>query len=186
MALTGVGASPVPSPLPAVLWRFVTRSLTLLVIAFLAAGCAKTPTTPEPSGITISAVSPPSGTVVVPPQYPDNAIGGVVIPPDSGVISVSLSIRSAHEVPWAQLNVYLLTASDYCGQNLPDSPTWEFLPEGWTTTYTVTGFQIYQLPCDVAGVRAMFHARNSGALTPPTPAETIADATFPVSLQIRR
>jgi hypothetical protein len=166
---------------PSAVWR-----LSLLTLAVLGSGCHDTPTTPEPSAVTIRFVSPPSGVVVVPPQYPYYALGGVVIPPGSGLIAVNLTMRSAHEVPWAQLNVYLLTGDDYCGQNLPDSPTWGFLSEGWTTDYTVTGFQVYRLPCDVTGIRAMLHTRNNGALTPPTPAETIAETTFPVSLQIRR
>ena len=35
------------------------------------------------------------------------------------------------------------------------------------------------------GVRAILHTRNSGALTPPSAAETIADATFPIAYFIR-
>lgn len=164
------------------------RSLTLVVLGLLASGCSHSPSTPDiQTSLVVTAVSPPSGgTVVVPAQYPFNAIGGVVLPPQSGLISVSLSIQVAHEVPWAQLYVYLLSGSDYCGQNLPDAPTWGFLPSGWTTTYTVTGFQVYNLPCDVTGVQAFFHTRNNGLLIPPTPAETIAQATAPASFQIRR
>ncbi|PYQ23806.1 MAG: hypothetical protein DMF81_07605 [Acidobacteria bacterium] len=127
--------------------------------------------------------------MVVPEQYPPIVAGGVILPPHSGLISVGLSLASAHEVPWAQLNVYLLTSDQglgYCGQNLPDSPTWSFLTPGWTTTFTVTGFQVFRLPCEVTGIRAMLHMRNNGSLTPPTPSETIAEATFPMSFQIRR
>ena len=125
----------------------------------------------------------------MPEQYPPIVAGGVILPPHSGLISVGLSLASAHEVPWAQLNVYMLTADQglgYCGQNLPDSPTWSFLTPGWTTTFTVTGFQVFRLPCEVTGIRAMLHMRNNGSLTPPTPSETIAEATFPMSFQIRR
>ena len=95
-------------------------------------------------------------------------------------------MHSAHEVPWAQLNVYLLSGSDYCGQNLPDSPTWGSLPAGWTDSYTVTGFQVYRVPCDVTGIRAMLHARNNGLLTPPLPSETIAETTASTSFRIVR
>ena len=98
-------------------------------------------------------------------------------------------MTSAHDVPWAQLNVYLLTggqSTEYCGQNSPDSPTWSFLPSGWTTTFAVTGFRVYRLPCEVTGIRAMLHMRNNGSATPPTPTETIAEATLPLSFQIRR
>jgi hypothetical protein len=169
------------------------RLQSFVALGLLTAGCGSSPTTPEApadSSIVIAAVSPSSGsTVVIPAQYPYFVPGGVVLPPQSGQIAVSLSIRSAHEVPWAQLSVYLLTggqSSEYCGQNLPDSPTWQVLPSGWTTTLTVTGFQIYRLPCDVTGVRAMLHMRNNGLLIPPTSSETIAEATLPVSFQIRR
>ena len=103
-------------------------------------------------------------------------------------------VDNTHEpsenVPWTQLNVYLLTggASDqYCGQNVNDSPTWQFISPGWTTTVTVTGFRVYQLPCEVTGLRAMFHMRpNNGLLTPPSPTETIAEAIVPTNLHLRR
>jgi hypothetical protein len=92
-------------------------------------------------------------------------------------------------VPWAQLSVYLVSGEggiEFCGLNDPDAPTWRFLPSGWTTTYTVTGFQVYRLPCEVTGIRAMLHMRNNGLRLPPTPTETIAEATLPVRLSLRR
>jgi len=169
------------------------RHLILFGLGLLAFGCGTSPTTPSPpaaSSLVINAVSPASGTtIVVPEQYPYFDLGGVVIPPHSDLISVNVSVTSAHEVPWAQLSVYLLTGPErlgYCGQNLPDAPTWSFLPAGWTTTYTVTGFQIFRLPCEVTGVRAMLHMRNNGLLIPPIPSETIAEATVPVSARLRR
>jgi len=73
-----------------------------------------------------------------------------------------------------------------CGENGPDSPTWSFLPSGWTENYTVTGFRVFRLPCDVTGIRAMLHMRNNGLVGPPIASETIAEATMPVSYQIRR
>jgi hypothetical protein len=169
--------------------------MRFLIVASLgvlasACDCATAPSTPAPSSLVFTATSPPSGsTVVVPAELPYIIPGGVVIPRGSGLISVGLSATSAHEVPWAQLSVYLLTGDgrlDYCGQNDPDAPTWQFLPPGWTTTYTVTGFRVYRLPCDVTGIRAMLHMRNNGLLIPPTPTETVAEARFPVSFQIRR
>ena len=84
---------------------------------------------------------------------------------------------------------YLLTggtSTEYCGENGPDGPTWSFLTPGWTTTYTVTGFRVYRLPCEVTGIRAMLHMRNNGLIIPPTPSETIAEATLTESLHIRR
>jgi hypothetical protein len=36
------------------------------------------------------------------------------------------------------------------------------------------------------GFRVMLHMGNNGLLTPPTPAETIAEATVPASFQLRR
>lgn len=165
--------------------------LVLAALGILAWACGSSPTAPtDNSSIVFAAVSPPSGsTVVVPEEYPYNVPGGVIIPRGSGSISVTVSITSAREVPWAQLNVYLLTgdqSADYCGQNLPDSPTWSSLPSRWTTTYTVSGFQVFRLPCDVTGIRAVLHTRNSGLGIPPTPGETIAEATLAASYRIRR
>ena len=170
------------------------RRLILIALGLLAYGCggSASPTAPTPvtSSVVIAAASPASGsTIVVPEQYPYIVPGGVVIPPGSGLISVRVSMTSAHDVPWARLSVYLLTggtSTEYCGENGPDGPNWSFLKSGWTTTYTVTGFRVYRLPCEVTGIRAMLHMRNNGLLIPPTPSETIAEATLPGSLQIRR
>ena len=171
------------------------RLLFPTVLVLLACGCgrASSPSDPSPparSAVVFTGVSPVSGsTIVVPEGYPYILPGGVVIPLHSGLISVGLSVTSAHEVPWAQLSVYLLTGDqrlEYCGQNDPDAPTWQFLTPGWTTTYTVTGFRIHRLPCEVTGIRAMLHMRNNGLLIPPMPTETIAEATLSANYRIVR
>ncbi len=162
-------------------------------LGLLAAACgssATAPSTPPESRMAFTAILPPSGnTVVVPADIPANSLGGVVIPRNSGLVSVGLSMTSGHDVPFARLSVYLLTggtSSQYCGLNDPDAPTWQFLTPGWTTTYTVTGFSVYRLPCDVTGIRAMLHMRDNGLFAPPTPSETVVEATSPVSFQLRR
>jgi hypothetical protein len=150
------------------------------------------PTAPTPieSNVVIEAATPASGsTIVVPEQYPYIVPGGVVIPKDSGLISMRLTLVSSHDVPWARLSVYLLTngtGTDFCGDNGPDAPTWSFLTTGWTTTYTVTGFRVYRLPCEVTGIRVMLHMRNNGLNTPPTASETIAETTLSEALHLRR
>jgi hypothetical protein len=165
----------------------------LLSTGLLTCACGtSTSVTPDTVGsrVVVVRTAPPTGsTVVVPAELPYIVPGGVVIPRGSGLLSVHLSVTSAHQVPWAQLSVYLLTGEgrlDYCGQNDPDAPTWQFLPSGWTATYTVTGFRVSRLPCDVTGIRAMLHMRNNGLLIPPSPSETVAETTFPLRLQIRR
>jgi hypothetical protein len=169
------------------------RYLALAALALVACACGDSPTSPDETGdsrLTILETTPATGSVVaVPSQYPYIVPGGVVLPPGSGLISVRISMRTAHEVPWARLNVYLLTgdgASEYCGENGPDAPTWQFLPAGWTTTLTVTGFRVYRLPCEVTGIRAMLHMRNNGLIAPPLPSETIAEATLARHLVINR
>jgi hypothetical protein len=162
----------------------------VLCLALVSSACGESssaPSTPVASSVAFTSSSPASGVIVVPDALPYHAVGGVVLPPESGLISVGLTLGSARELPWAQLNVYLLTGdgSGYCGQNLPDSPTWTSLRPGWTTAVTVRGFQIYQLPCRVTGIRAMLHTRDSGVLTPPSPAETIAEATLSTRFEIR-
>ncbi|HEX6737828.1 MAG TPA: hypothetical protein VF310_06145 [Vicinamibacteria bacterium] len=169
------------------------RYLSLVALTLLTVACGEDtmgPSQPASSRMDITAVSPAAGSVVViPPSFPVFDLGGVVLPAQSGFVSVGLSMTSASAVPHAQLNVYLLTDEPgvgYCGQNLPDSPTWGALPSGWTTTFTVTGFQVYRLPCRVTGIRAMLHTRTGGALTPPRPDETIAEATSTVRFELRR
>jgi hypothetical protein len=162
----------------------VSRTLLALAPAMmLGAGCGTTTPTPTPavSRVTLVQLSPPGGTIVVPEGTPP----GAFIPRGSGLLSVGLSVTSARELPWAQLNVYLLSGDSYCGQNLPDSPTWRPLPSGQTIELAVTGFQVYRLPCDVSGIRAMLHTQDSHVLTPPPPSETVAEATFPASYQLR-
>jgi hypothetical protein len=166
-----------------------------IVLALGAAACggsasSSVPTPVSSSRVVIANTTPaPGSTIVVPEQYPYIVPGGVVIPRDSGLISVRLTLTSSHDVPWARLSVYLLTggtSTDYCGENGPDAPTWSFLTPGWTTAYTVTGFRVYRLPCEVTGIRAMLHMRNNGLIAPPLPSETIAEATLSQTLEIRR
>jgi hypothetical protein len=139
----------------------------------------------SPSGvgrIVIGQPTPGAGSTLSTSGTPP----GAFIQRGSGVLSIPISLESGRDVPWAQLNVYLLTADgNYCGQNLPDAPAWGPLDEGEAINVAITGFQVYRLPCDVTGVRAMLHTRNNGLLIPPTANETIADATMPVSYTIR-
>lgn len=169
--------------MPPQLW-----SMLLFVMSLTAAAC-NSPTGPSADSLTIRLSQASGSILTVPPQYPYNAIGGVLLPFGSGVLSVSVAMTVGHNVPRAQLNVYLLTggaADQYCGQNLPDSPAWQFLTPGWKQTVTVTGFQVYRLPCDVTGIRAMLHQRNNGLLTPPTASETIVENTLATSWHLVR
>ena len=164
-----------------------------MAVGLLAAGCGADTAGPSSTGgsLRVTAVTPRArSTVVIPSFYPYIVPGGVAFPPGSGLLSVGLSMRLTRDVPRAQLNVYLMTgdqASDYCGQNSPDAPAWGPLPAGWTRTYTVTGFRVYRLPCQVTAIRAMLHTRaDNGLLIPPSPEETIAEATIPVGYEIDR
>ena len=83
-------------------------------------------------------------------------------------------------LPWAQLSVYLMTADgSYCGQNLPDAPTWGPFGARQTETLTITGLQVFRLPCAVTGVHVYLHMRNNGLLIPPTTSETAAEDRRP-------
>ena len=167
--------------------RLVLLGTTCLLT--LACG-SDTPSRPATDAVSVTSVSPAPGSIVTVPGSLDYIVpGGVALPPGSGLISVGVDMTSGRTAPWAQLNVYLLTGgttTEYCGQNTPDSPTWPSLTPGWTTSHTVTGFRVYNLPCEVTGVRVMLHTRNSGLLTPPTAGETIAEAVVPAGFLIRR
>jgi hypothetical protein len=76
----------------------------------------------------------------------------------------------------------------YCAQNLPDAPGWEPLVKGQTASVTISGFQVYRLPCDVTGIRAYMTTRDirrGGLLTPPPADETVASGVLAVNYQLR-
>lgn len=160
------------------------RCCSALLAAVSLAACDTTSPTPT-SRLTITQPTTASPGVV-------HSSGGFVAR-GSGELSIPIAFESGREVQWAQLSVYLLTtttppaeptsALTYCAQNLPDAPTWGGLNEGQQAVVTVSGFQV-RTPCQVTGVLAVLHTRNSGLLTPPTESETIASATIPVSFRI--
>ena len=165
----------------------------LILSALLAIGCDKSPTEPSDSpknALTIISTSPAAGaTVTLPPSYIFITPGGLVVPPGSGHLSANINLSVANDVPWAQLNVYLLTGgmnNEYCGQNSPDAPTWQFLKRGWSSSVNITGFRIYRLPCDVTGIRAILHMRNNGVATPPTGTDVIAEMSAVTNIRIRQ
>jgi hypothetical protein len=168
------------------------RLLMPAFLALLASACGSVtgPDDPPVNRVTFAGTVPRTdSTLIVPAEWPYIIPGGVVIPRGSGFLPVGLTVASGRDVPWARLSVYLLTGdttTSICGQNDPDAPTWGGLPAGWSTTYTVTGFRVYRLPCEVTGIRAVLHTRNNGLLTPPLPSEIVAEAVLPVRLHLRR
>jgi len=163
----------------------------VLFLTFVAACGDEGMTTPPPvapTAVTIGAVAPSSGTLTVPESLPYSFPGGVLLPRGSTFLNVGTTVTLDHAEPYARLSVYLLTGGttdQVCGQNDADSPSWTALPAGWTTTYTVTGFRVYRLPCDVTGVRVVFHKRNDDHLgTIPSSGFILAESTTNVSLHI--
>ena len=139
----------------------------------------------SPSAVAVTAVSPPSGSTIAPTGTPP----GAFLPRGSGLLGATVTVTAGEDLPFARLELFLLTPDSgaYCGQNLPDSPTWRPFPKGQTITYTVTGFQIFRLPCQVTGIRAVFHTRDNPNLGGIPPANFIvADATLPVVYGLRQ
>jgi hypothetical protein len=149
-----------------------------LSLAILSTGCGG-PTAPAPvRSLTISTPTPAPGGVIPTIQR------GIqyFVDRQSGQFSVPITITSDREVPFAQLYVYLYTADGtYCGQNLPDTPSWGPYNKGQTVSVAISGFQISRPSCDVTSIRAWLHTRNSGLLTPPTVSETVADGMLSVN-----
>ena len=147
-----------------------------------AAGCSddKMPTQPSaPASVTISDSTPAPGTTLRPIGTPP----GAFFERGSGAFGVTISVTGGAELPFAQLAVFLMTAdpTSPCGQNNPDWPNWKPFARGQTVTYTVTGFQVFRLPCEVTGIRAIFNTRDDLHLGGIPPANLIvADTTFPV------
>jgi hypothetical protein len=156
------------------------RACYILLASWSLIGCDEA--APTSSTLTLTNISPPSGSTV---RASRGTPPGVFIDRGSGALSMDITILPAREASWAGLYVYLLTADgNYCGQNLPDAPTWGPLRAFGSERVTVSGFQVFRVPCDVLGLRAMVHTRNTGLLTPPVASETVAEATVPVSLRI--
>jgi hypothetical protein len=132
--------------------------------------------------VTITNIAPASGSVITPSR---GTPPGVFVDRGSGKLTVTVAVQSIRESSFAQLYVFLLTAGgNYCGQNLPDMPTWQPLRPALPEQVTITGFQVFQVPCEVVGIRAMLHTRTGGALFPPSADQTIAETTMPISLRI--
>ena len=164
--------------------------IALVSLALLTAACGNddmTPSAPSTAvtSLLISSPTPASGSTLTPTGTPP----GTFFTRGSGQFGVTISITNGSALPFAQLAVFLLTAGNadgYCGQNLPDWPTWRPLAAGQSVTYTVTGFQVFTLPCEVTGIRAVLNTRDDTHLggIPPTNF-IVADSTMPVVYHLR-
>jgi hypothetical protein len=161
------------------LWSMV------LFLAVATSACSdSTAPTPMQSTLTIAPPAPSTGSTI---HVTVGAPPGLFIPRGSGQLSIPITVTSAREVPWAQLYVYLTTGPntmDYCAQNLPDAPTWAPFVKGQSVTMTISGFQVARLPCEVTGIRAFLHTRNTGLLTPPISTDTVAEGSMNVTYHL--
>ena len=155
----------------------VARSAKVGVVAAALLTVACSLTSPDPvSRLTISTPTPPPGSVI-----PITRIGiQSFISRGSGVFSVPVTVTSDREVDWAQLRVYLYRGpgfNDWCGQNLPDAPTWGPYRKGQTASVTISGWQLSG-PCEVTSIRAWLHTRQGGLGAPPNESETVASGSL--------
>lgn len=159
---------------------FRIASVCLAAVIFTP-GCGS-PTEPS-AALTISTPTPAPGSVI-----PIIRIGiQSFIERGSGQFSVPVTVTSDREVPWAQLRVYLYRGPgfmDYCGQNLPDAPTWGPFKKGQTASVTISGWQLSG-PCEVTSIRAWLHTRNNGLGAPPNDSETVASGSLTVNYTFR-
>ena len=167
-----------------VLARLPLRPVALFLAALAASAC-ESAAAPDPvKSLTIATPTPAPGSVI-----PLTLNGShYFVARGSGLFSVPVTVTSDRDVPWAQLYVYLYDGSPglgYCGQNLPDAPTWGPFSKGQTVRVTISGWQVSRTPCQVTSIRAWLHTRNTGLLTPPTEAETVATGSLTVSYTFR-
>jgi hypothetical protein len=153
------------------------RNALVLAVSLVLTAC-DSPSAPSVAGrLTIATPTPPPGSVIPATQNGSQYF----IARGSGLFSIPITIQSDRDVPWAQLSVYLYDGTggmDYCGQNLPDAPTWGPFSKGQTASVTISGFQISRVPCRVTSIRAWLHTRNNGLLIPPTESETVVDGAI--------
>ena len=162
------------------------RSLFLVLFAALAGACGDdSPTEPssQQAGIVAGTIVPANGgSVTTTGQLP-----GAFVQRGSGGLAIPLTISARHDLPFAELMVFLQDANGVdCASNSPDRPTWAPFRSSHFETVTITGFQVGRLPCAVARVRVYLHARNDPHLNTPPPSDLIlAEATLPASFTIR-
>lgn len=166
--------------------RIFRRLSVVTVLASFTTACGS-PNAPTPvSSLVISTPTPaPGSTISATPigiQW--------FVARGSGLFSVPIAISSDRDLPYAKLNVYLWDNSggslSYCGQNIPDSPVWQPFAKGQTVTVTISGFQIFRVPCNVTSIRAWFHNQiDTGGLTPPPDSFTVATHNLPVTYTFR-
>jgi hypothetical protein len=158
----------------------------LAVSVGLMIGCSDDPPTapsPVPAGITAGAIVPANGASVTATGEPP----GAMLLRESNSVMVPLTLTSGRDVSFAELMVFLQESNgNSCGANTPNRPTWAPLRATDRVTVTITGFQVFRLPCNVVSIRALVHTRiNPSLLTVPTPDEILADITIPASFVIR-
>ena len=136
----------------------------LVFVAALVPACSGHDASPTPvvttSTVALTSPMPATGSTLMPIGTPP----GTFFTRGSGQFGVTVTITAGQDLPFAQLAMFLLTpgnADGYCGQNLPDWPTWRPFARGQTVTLTVTGFQVFSLPCEVTGIRAAFTLMQS-------------------------
>jgi hypothetical protein len=161
----------------------------LLFVAALMPGCSRDDTSPTPvptaTTIVLSSPMPAPGSTLTPIGTPP----GTFFTRGSGQFGVTVTITAGQDLPFAQLALFLLTTTNpggYCGSNLPDWPTWRPFKRGQTVTLTVTGFQVFALPCEVSGIRAVFNTREDlHQLSVPPANFIVAETTLPVVYHLR-
>ena len=164
--------------------RMKRTSVAAVMVAVIMSACGSPSGPSAVRSLTISMPTPAPGSVI-----PVTLNGSqYFLARGSGLFSIPMTVSSDREVPWAQLSVYLFDGSaggGYCGQNIPDAPTWGPLSKGQTASVTISGFQVFRVPCQVTSIRAWLHTRNNGLLIPPTDSETVADGSLAVSYTFR-
>lgn len=134
------------------------------------------------SGISLTEIAPPSGSSITIPQEPPYY--GSLIPRQSGLLRVGVSVTSGADLAQASLGIQLHAGGAICGFNLPDLPSWT-LQAGQSVTYTVTGFQLFcPRPFQITAIRAFLRGPGLIQFDPP-PSDILMEATFPASYTIR-
>jgi hypothetical protein len=159
-------------------------AVLIVTAAAASAACGETSPSPENNRIAFQAPAPPPGATI---QTGTTQFGGAFIERGSGKLSIPVTIEAGTDERIARLFIYAKDASGAtCAQNLPDTPDLSPLKHGTVQSITVTGFQVYRLPCDVESFRAVLHRRESRNLnTELTAAEIITEAMLTARYSVR-
>ena len=85
------------------------QRLSFVLLCLAAFGCGSSTSPSGRNSLTVTGATPTTGANITLPAQFFNTQGAAILPRGSGLFSVTVNLEAAHDIPWSELNVYLLT-----------------------------------------------------------------------------